>query len=268
MLTTPSPAPWIQKPNDLRCKAMEEALQHSERRLLTAQEAGGIGIWEWDLRTQESYFTPECERLYDCPPGTLKSNNMWRNCVLPEDLPLIDAHWETTIANLQPFEQEFRIRLPSGEIRWILSKGCAQYDEKNHPILISGINLDISQKKRSQESLRLYERVVAEMIEAVILVGNDRKILFSNPANDALFGYEPGEMLGLDVAVCNAPTDHDPTEIAEQIMSILALEGQWTGEVANIKKMALSFGVEPVFGGLNMTRTERYGYRYFLILRN
>jgi PAS fold len=51
-----------------------------------------------------------------------------------------------------------------------------------------------------------------------------------------MFGYEPGELTDRPAEVVNAPTDHDPREVAAEIQAALAVDGAWSGEVHNVKK--------------------------------
>jgi len=135
-------------------KQVEQALIESERRSRLAQEGAHIGIWEMDLLNGETYWSPEYEILYGTGPGGIHSEADWRARVHPEDLPLIDAEWERHIQHRQPFEVEFRIRHQSGETRWMLNKGNAQFDESGQPVRLIGVNLDITSRKQAEDEIR------------------------------------------------------------------------------------------------------------------
>jgi PAS domain S-box-containing protein len=51
-----------------------------------------------------------------------------------------------------------------------------------------------------------------------------------------MFGYQPGELIGENISIVNAPGEKSPVEVANEIQSILAEKGSWSGEVKNIKK--------------------------------
>ncbi|MDP2028833.1 MAG: PAS domain S-box protein [Thiobacillus sp.] len=148
-----------------RAEAANAALRESEQRLLMAQEGAHVGIWEWDVLNNRNYWSAEAERLYGVAPGRLKTNHDWRALVHPDDLPLIDAQWDTRIAHDEPFEVEFRMRREPGETRWLISKGCAHRDASGKVIRLAGINLDITERKREEQiratQNRLLERVAA-----------------------------------------------------------------------------------------------------------
>jgi len=80
------------------------------------------------------------------------------------------------------------------------------------------------------------------MSEGVYLIKlEDGTIVSNNPAFEEMFGYNPGEMIGKDVAIVNAPIDKKPEETKDEIMGILKETGEWHGEVLNVKKDGTPF---------------------------
>ncbi|MFC1556098.1 PAS domain S-box protein [candidate division KSB1 bacterium] len=101
---------------------------------------------------------------------------------------------------------------------------------------------DITERKQIEGRLRLHSEVMTNMVEGVYLIGlNDGKIVYTNPRFEEMFGYDPGEMVGKDVSIVNAPTDKDPVKTTEEIMEVLLRTGEWHGEVENIKKDGTHF---------------------------
>jgi len=154
-----------------RAEAAYAALRDSEKRLLMAQEGAHVGIWEWDLRDGRVYWSPEYERLYGVEPGGKHSSEDWRARVHPDDLPCIDAQWEEHIQHGRPFEVEFRIRRGDGETRWMYSKGAAQVDEAGKAIILSGINLDITERKH-EEQVKATQNRLLEMVASGAALGS------------------------------------------------------------------------------------------------
>ena len=107
---------------------------------------------------------------------------------------------------------------------------------------ISKLKSETDKLKKSDDLLRLHAEIITNMAEGVYLVDyKDSKILFTNPRFEHMFGYSPGEMLGKDVSIVNAPTDKTPEETAREIMEELYNSGEWHGEVNNIKKDGTAF---------------------------
>lgn len=103
-------------------------------------------------------------------------------------------------------------------------------DTKNKDIAIATLQI-------KEQTLRLHGELMKNMSEGVYLISTrDRKIVYTNPKFENMFGYEPGEMLGKDVMIVNAPTEKNPEEVAKEIIEILNRTGEWNGEIENIKK--------------------------------
>ncbi|MDO9107106.1 MAG: PAS domain S-box protein [Methylovulum sp.] len=217
-----------------RAELSNAALRESEQRLLMAQEGAHVGIWEWDLLTGLSYWSPECERLYGVAPGALQNNDAWRARVLPEDLALIDALWESHILPGNAFEVEFRLRQDSGEIRWLISKGRAQHDADGKPVRLSGINLDITERKRTEEQIRKLAQAVEQSPESIIITDLDGKIEYVNAAFIQKSGYAYEEVIGQSPRILHSGKTPEATYMA--LWDTLGQGGTWKGEFINIRK--------------------------------
>lgn len=218
-----------------RAEAANVALRESERRLLMAQQGAHVGIWDWDIVNDICYWSPECERLYGMEPGGLHSNNDWRRRVHPDDLPLIDDQWQQHILLGEPFEVEFRFIQDSGEIRWLVSKGRAQYDAEGQPIRLSGINLDITARKESERQLSKLAQVVEQNPESIVITDLDGNIEYVNQAFTQSSGYRPEEVLGQNPRLLKSGKTQ-PEVYVELWRTIKGEEKSWKGELINRRK--------------------------------
>jgi len=99
------------------------------------------------------------------------------------------------------------------------------------------LEIEIVERKRVEETMRLHSEIITNMLEAVCLVrSEDGIVVYTNPAFENMFGYSHDEMLGMHVSIVNAPTSKSPDETAVEIMSSIAATGFWDGEVCNTKK--------------------------------
>ncbi len=132
---------------------------------------------------------------------------------------------------------------------WYSAKNQKTYDLIDTPLKnadgsVSKLEIfrDITERKKKEEKIRLQSEIIENMSEGVYLIKLDNgTIVYTNPAFEEMFGYNPGEMIGKNVAIVNAPTDKTPEEIREEIMGDLLENGEWHGEVLNIKKDGTSF---------------------------
>ncbi len=96
---------------------------------------------------------------------------------------------------------------------------------------------DITERKKAEDELRLHSQIMTNMYDAVNLVReNDGIIVYTNPRFDEIFGYNPGELIGKQVSILNAPTSISPEEMVEEVIKIMKEKGAWQGEIKNIKK--------------------------------
>lgn len=103
--------------------------------------------------------------------------------------------------------------------------------------------LDITERKKAEDTLRLHSEMLSNMAEGVVLIRtSDGVILHTNPKFDEFFGYDRGELNGKDVALLNAPTkDKSPEKKRDEIIAFLKKNGSWKGELLNIKKDGTPF---------------------------
>jgi two-component system sensor histidine kinase/response regulator len=179
-----------------RAEAAVAAQGASEERLRLAQDSAHVGIWEWNMRTGESYWSPECERLYGLVPGTLHTQGDWFERVHPDDRPLIEALQESRVVQGLPFEVEFRIRHADGAVHWMLSVGSTQCDEHGTPVRLRGINIDITERKRAEARLEQLAQAVEQSPESIIITNQDGCIEYVNEAFERNSGYTRNEALG------------------------------------------------------------------------
>jgi len=121
--------------------------------------------------------------------------------------------------------------IPTDVRFWIIK------DDQGDPIMTWAIVRDITKRKKDEEEIRLQSEIFENISEGVYLIKlDDGTIVFTNPAFEEMFGYNPGEMIGKEVSIVNASTDKTPEETKEEIMGILKDKREWHGEVFNVKK--------------------------------
>jgi two-component system, sensor histidine kinase and response regulator len=217
-----------------QAETVNAALRESEQRLILAQEGAHVGIWDWDISNDQSYWSPECLKLYGLAPGELKRNEDFLARVHPDDLPLFEAVWASHILQGKPFEMEFRFRRDSGEVCWLVSKGQAQYDQNGKPIRLSGINLDITERKNSEQQLRKLVEVVEQSPVSTIITGLDGTIEYVNEAFIQGSGYSREELVGQNPRVLKS--DKTAVETYLKLWDTLRSGRTWKGEFINKRK--------------------------------
>ncbi len=133
-----------------------DRLTLSEERLALAVEGGGIGLWDWDLRTNDVYFSPRWQTMLGFGPDELpQAFETWRQRVHPDDLGRslkeVKAHQEDPAV---PYANTHRLRRKNGSYAWILARGKALRDADGTPARMVGMHVDVSERKEAEEMLR------------------------------------------------------------------------------------------------------------------
>jgi len=176
---------------------IEEALRDSEQRLLFAQRAAHVGVWDCDLRTNVTLISAEYARLHglasDRPSLT---HEEWLGLVHPDDRERLKAGLEESIEKRHFWENEFRVMWPDGSVHWLLGKGEVFLDESDRPVRMAGVTLDITERRRAEEQ---FSGLLEAAPDAIVVANQDGKIVLANSQVESLFGYRRDELLGRDI---------------------------------------------------------------------
>lgn len=135
-------------------KLAEAAMALREKHFDQAVRGADIGIWNWDLRTGEVAWSERCRQLFDFPPDKPVSQEQFLAALHPDDRERTAAALQQALERHEEYSIEYRIK-PNGKLRWIQTIGSALYDEKSDaPVSMSGIALDITERKAQEERLR------------------------------------------------------------------------------------------------------------------
>jgi PAS domain-containing protein/HAMP domain-containing protein len=129
----------VRAAGELERRQDEEALVVAHQRLVLAQQSAGAGIWDWDIREDKLDWSPELFHLFGLDPTKEKpSFDLWRSILHPQDGEGAQMRIEQAIGGRTPLDSEYRIFLPTGQVRWINALGSAVYDENGKPQRMSG----------------------------------------------------------------------------------------------------------------------------------
>lgn len=134
---------------------MEQKLRCSEERYRLATLAANDGIWDWDLKTNEVFYSSRwCEMLGLGMENRRGAPEIWLNRLPAGDRARLDEAMQVHLRGGTPsFECEYRIRHDDGGLRWVLCRGRALFDAHGAPYRMAGSQSDISSRKRLEEEL-------------------------------------------------------------------------------------------------------------------
>jgi PAS domain S-box-containing protein len=128
----------------------EEALKTSKERLQLAIEGSALGLWDWQIPTGETYFSPQWKTMLGYQEADIANTyTTWINLIHPEDLArvleVLNAHIE---GRIPVYQAEFRMATQQGEWKWIFARAQVfEWDEEGYPLRMTGTHKDISDRK-------------------------------------------------------------------------------------------------------------------------
>src|SRR5882762_8779118 len=142
-------------------EASTTRLLESEQRRSLALAAGQMGSWDWDLIAGKFMWDEGQHAIYGVTPGqfAVTPENL-KVLVLPDDWEHLQAGMNAMLAHGRPHQAEFRVRRPNGEVRWCVSTAAATRDGKGKVVRISGVTMDITERKDAEERQALLAREV------------------------------------------------------------------------------------------------------------
>jgi PAS domain S-box-containing protein len=132
----------------------------AEQRFQISVEGGKLGMWEWNLKTEEVFLHNSWLTLHGLEPSNegkrLVDFNFWANMVQPDDLqPTVDALNAYIKGETPSYLAEYRIKNPDGSWMWILDQGkVVEYDGAGKPMVLFGTHLDITTQKQHAQELQ------------------------------------------------------------------------------------------------------------------
>ncbi len=145
----------------------ETALQEKERRLALALSAANAGTWEWDITTGKMFWSEENFCLLGYEPGRCEmSYQNWVQAVHPDDRKTVEGAVQHTLDRQSNLNLEYRILLPTGSLRWLSNIGETLVDESGQIKGMSGIQIDITERKQTEEALRASAQRLSLALEA------------------------------------------------------------------------------------------------------
>ncbi len=166
----------------------------------------------------------------------------WKELGLPsESMNVFDKQREAVLATKEPYFHEMQFERPDGstqEYEYYVSPIIDANGEADQVVVISR---DVTDSNRLRDDVRLRANVLDNMSEGVSLSNEEGIILYTNPAEDRMFGYEPGELIGQHVSIQNNYSEIENRDRVATVIKELRESGSWTGVWSNRTKAGVAF---------------------------
>jgi len=179
-----------------RYKVAEEMLLESEQRYQMAIEAADLGIWDYVVSTNKTFYSRRWKSIIGFYPDELSDRfSEWEDLLHPEDKDRMTRAMESFMnSDLRIFEAEFRMKHKNGNFVWIKSRAIAQRDSSGKLIRILGTHRDISDEKKSESEFKKLHQAILQSPIAVVITDRYGYIEFCNPAFCKITGWNNQEV--------------------------------------------------------------------------
>lgn len=182
----------------IEAKQVEKVLIESEHKFQLITENIKETVFVYDMNRKLQYVNSAFEVLTGYTTKELHKGD-FINYIHPDDEARITQLWERLFQGKSFSGEEFRIVTKDGQTKWYLSSWNPLINKEKKQVGVLGTGLDITERKRVEETLResemKFRSVVESANDAIILVNDSGNIISCNKGTQAIFGYTQEELL-------------------------------------------------------------------------
>ena len=155
-----------------KLRQQTEQAQWQETQLRIALEAAHMGIWDWNIVNNKVTWSDTIKALLG--KASLSFDETFESFISfvhPQDRDLINRAMQCAIEEGGEYNIEYRVLLPDGNIRWLASQGLVFRNSSGKAMRMSGIDMDITVRKKAQQALEIHasqQSLVAELSQAAL----------------------------------------------------------------------------------------------------
>lgn len=176
--------------------------------------AGRVGIWDWDLETNEIYVAPNLKAMLGYADHEITNTlDDWGSYVYPDDVITVMTAAEDHIAGKTPvYEAEHRMIHKDGSLRWVFVRGTVIRNAAGQPVRMSGTDTDITERKRIEQALEASQAQLQAIFDHAVvgigLVDTQGRWLNVNRSAQEMLGYTHAEFLQMRYLDITHPDDY------------------------------------------------------------
>jgi len=153
----------------LRASQLGRELRESEERMTLASEAAGFGVWMWSIPRNQVWGSERWLHLFGFPPGAAVSFEMVMQRIHPDDHERVEREVRRALSDRADYTGEYRVILPDGTQRWIVTRGRMHSDTQGKPGRMMGAAIDITGRKQAELEIVQQRNEVAHLSRVTTL---------------------------------------------------------------------------------------------------
>lgn len=141
---------------------LRRELEKSEERWKFALEGSGDGVWDWNVQTNEVFFSIRWKEMLGFQEEEIQNHvDEWSKRVHPDDMERVTDDIQRHFSRQTPiYINEHRVRCKDGAYKWILDRGkVMSWTEDGQPLRMVGTHTDMSERRRMEDALKESRRM-------------------------------------------------------------------------------------------------------------
>ncbi len=197
-----------------------DALNKSEERFELAMRGSKDGLWDWNIQTNEIYYSPRWKEMLGYADHEIEDNIEEFNKLLhPDDIKsTFDDINDYLAKKIAKYELYFRMRHKKDYYVWILSRGFAVWDDQGKAIRLVGTHVDITDQKEAEAKLNktirqvkksehLLNTVINATPDLILMKDTDYRYLLANKSIAKAINITPEQIIGKDDSEIGLPEE-------------------------------------------------------------
>jgi|GEM_PF-2248197 len=176
------------------------ALAERELRLRLATQAAQMGVWEWDIQQDRVSWSDRMYQILGLPAGSRMDRKAATDLIHPDDVDRVSDAVDKAVQTRGACREEFRVRLPSGEYRWVSIAGSVISDEHGRPDRLLGTMVDITESMRIRQTLasvqERFSRFMRHLPAAAFIKDTQGRYVYANPVAEKVLGGGTADIVG------------------------------------------------------------------------
>lgn len=213
-------------------------LLDENKKLKTAQKLSHVGNWEFDLQTNELYWSDEVYRIFELDKEIYEpSYESFLNLIHPDDIKKVNDAYQSSLNNQKEYEIVHRLRFEDGSIKYVKESCDNYYDEDGNPIKSLGTIQDITKEKKIElelkKTLSYFKSHKIAMNESSIVTKADVRgnITYVNDNFCRVSGFAKEDVIGRPHNLLRHPDT--PKEIFVDLWRTISAKKVWHGKIQN-----------------------------------
>jgi diguanylate cyclase (GGDEF)-like protein/PAS domain S-box-containing protein len=171
---------------------IEQKLRLSEERYNLAIEMSSIGTWDWNIQSNDLYWSPRMREIVGIVDEAFEPINseFFTGLLHPDDIERVGSARREHLENRTPYHVEFRLRHKQGSYVWVRARGQAVWDDAGKPVRMAGSTEDITERVTLQNRL-------THLAHHDVLTGLLNRVLFQERMAEASERAQLGEPFAL-----------------------------------------------------------------------